>query len=78
MVVGGCSLTGGVGSVAGVVLGVILLQVTLNGIFLVVRGNSTQWSGLVVGVVVILAVALNNARQRRIERAAERQPSSVA
>lgn len=65
VVVGGCSLTGGVGTIAGVVLGVILLQVTLNGIFLVVEQNSTQWQGLVVGVVVILAVALNAARERR-------------
>ncbi|NUQ02070.1 MAG: ABC transporter permease, partial [Armatimonadetes bacterium] len=65
VVVGGCSLTGGVGSIAGVALGVVLMQVTLNGIFLVVRSNSTQWQGLVVGVVVILAVALNNARSQR-------------
>lgn len=64
-VVGGCSLTGGVGSVLGVCLGVVLLQVTLNGIGLVVRGNSTLWQGVVVGVVVILAVAVNVARQRR-------------
>ncbi len=67
-VVGGCSLNGGVGTIPGVVLGVVLLQVTLNGIFLVVQGNSTQWQGLVVGAVVVLAVAASNARQARQAR----------
>ncbi len=69
VVVGGCSLNGGVGSVSGVMLGVVLLQVTLNGIFIIVKHNSTQWQGLVIGAVVIGAVALNNLRQRRLARA---------
>ncbi len=67
-VVGGCSLTGGVGTVVGTCLGVVLLQTTLNGIGLVVKQNSTLWQGIVVGVVVILAVALNTQRQRRADR----------
>ncbi|MCC7490888.1 MAG: ABC transporter permease [Fimbriimonadaceae bacterium] len=65
-VVGGCSLAGGEGTILGVALGVLLLEITLNGIMLVVSSNPTQWQGLVVGVVVIAAVALNNARQRRL------------
>jgi ribose/xylose/arabinose/galactoside ABC-type transport system permease subunit len=69
-VVGGCSLSGGVGSVSGTVLGVILLQVVLNGIGLVVKSNSTLWQGIVTGVVVVLAVTLNNWRQARQARAA--------
>lgn len=67
-VVGGCSLTGGSGSIPGVCLGVILLQVTLNAILVVVQRDATQWQGLVVGVVVILAVALNHLRQQRLAR----------
>jgi len=67
-VVGGCSLTGGSGSIPGVCLGVLLLQVTLNAILVVVRRDATQWQGLVVGVVVILAVALNHLRQERMAR----------
>jgi ribose/xylose/arabinose/galactoside ABC-type transport system permease subunit len=67
-VVGGCSLTGGVGTVSGTVLGVVLLQVVLNGIGLVIKSNSTLWQGIVTGVVVVLAVTLNNARQRRLAR----------
>lgn len=68
VVVGGCSLTGGSGSIPGVCLGVILLQVTLNAILVVVQRDATQWQGLVVGVVVILAVALNNLRQQRLAK----------
>jgi ribose/xylose/arabinose/galactoside ABC-type transport system permease subunit len=68
-VVGGCSLSGGVGTIPGVVLGVVLLQVVLNGIGLVVKNNSTLWQGIVTGVVVVLAVSLNNWRQARAGRA---------
>lgn len=73
-VVGGCSLNGGVGSVTGTVLGVTLLQLILNGIGLVIKRNSTLWQGVVVGVVVVLAVALNEARQRRLARPAAQRP----
>ncbi|MBI2297834.1 MAG: ABC transporter permease [Armatimonadetes bacterium] len=68
-VVGGCSLSGGQGTVAGTILGVTLLQVLLNGIGLVIHSNSTLWQGVVVGVVVVMAVAMNAARQRRIAAA---------
>jgi ribose/xylose/arabinose/galactoside ABC-type transport system permease subunit len=72
-VVGGCSLAGGVGSVRGTVLGLVLLQILIRGTGLVVRKldfylgqkhvvielNSTQLEGLVLGTVIILAVAIN-------------------
>jgi ribose/xylose/arabinose/galactoside ABC-type transport system permease subunit len=72
-VVGGCSLAGGVGSVRGTVLGLVLLQTLIRGTGLVVRKidffvfgrhvlielNSTQVEGLVLGTVIILAVAIN-------------------
>ena len=72
-VVGGCSLAGGVGSVRGTVLGLILLQILIRGTGIVVRKidfflgkthivielNSTQVEGLVLGTVIILAVAIN-------------------
>ena len=72
-VVGGCSLAGGVGSVRGTVLGLVLLQTLIRGTGLVVRKvdfhlgqthvvvelNSTQVEGLVLGSVIILAVAIN-------------------
>ncbi len=59
-VVGGCSLAGGVGSIRGTVLGLILIQIVIKGTGIVVRGiDSTQIEGLVLGTVVVLAVAFN-------------------
>ncbi len=72
-VVGGCSLAGGVGSIRGTVLGLTLLQTLIKGTGMVVKKidfsvgkahveiplNSTQVEGLVLGTVIILAVAIN-------------------
>ena len=59
-VVGGCSLSGGVGSIRGTVLGLLLTRIVIQGTGLVVRGiDSTQIEGLVLGTVVVLAVAVN-------------------
>lgn len=72
-VVGGCSLSGGVGSVRGTVLGLVLLQTLIKGTALVVKKidfmigqtrvlielNSTQVEGLVLGTVILIAVAVN-------------------
>jgi ribose/xylose/arabinose/galactoside ABC-type transport system permease subunit len=59
-VVGGCSLSGGVGSIRGTVLGLLLTRIVIQGTGLVVRGiDSTQIEGLVLGTVVVLAVAIN-------------------
>ncbi|WP_435016590.1 ABC transporter permease [Tundrisphaera sp. TA3] len=72
-VVGGCSLSGGVGSVRGTVLGLVLLQTLIKGTALVVKKidfmigqtrvlielNSTQVEGLVLGSVILIAVAVN-------------------
>jgi ribose/xylose/arabinose/galactoside ABC-type transport system permease subunit len=58
--VGGCSLAGGVGSIRGTVLGLVLIQVVIKGTGLVVRGiDPSQIEGIVLGAVVVLAVALN-------------------
>jgi ribose/xylose/arabinose/galactoside ABC-type transport system permease subunit len=66
-VVGGCSLSGGLGSIRGTVLGLLLTQIVIKGTGIVVRGvDSTQIEGLVLGTVVILAVAFN--QQFRIKR----------
>ncbi len=59
-VVGGCSLAGGVGSIRGAVLGLVLTQVVIKATGVLVRGiDSTQIEGLVLGIVVVLAVAFN-------------------
>ena len=59
-VVGGCSLAGGVGSIRGTVLGLVLIQTVIKGTGIVVKGiDSTQIEGLVLGTVVVLAVGFN-------------------
>jgi ribose/xylose/arabinose/galactoside ABC-type transport system permease subunit len=59
-VVGGCSLSGGVGSIRGTVLGLLLTQIVLKGTgFLRLHVDSTQLEGLVLGTVVLVAVAVN-------------------
>jgi ribose/xylose/arabinose/galactoside ABC-type transport system permease subunit len=67
-VVGGCSLSGGVGSIRGTVLGLLLTQIVIKGTGIVVRGvDSTQIEGLVLGTVVVLAVAFNQRFRLRRE-----------
>ena len=59
-VVGGCSLSGGLGSIRGTVLGLILIQIVIKGTGLVVRSlDPSQIEGLVLGVVVVVAVGFN-------------------
>jgi ribose/xylose/arabinose/galactoside ABC-type transport system permease subunit len=60
-VVGGCSLSGGVGSVRGTVLGLLLIQIVIKATGqLAPQGiDSTQVEGLVLGTVVVLAVGFN-------------------
>lgn len=59
-VVGGCSLSGGVGSIRGTVVGLLLIQTVIKGTGIVVKGiDSTQIEGLVLGTVVVLAVGFN-------------------
>lgn len=61
-VVGGCNLRGGQGTISGTVLGVSFLTIVVNGIANVIKVDSTQWEGLVMGIVLILAVAVNRLR----------------
>jgi ribose transport system permease protein len=64
-VIGGCSLMGGEGSVLGTVLGAALLGLLINGINLVVQTNASLWEGVIVGLVVVGAVAMNLLRERK-------------
>ncbi len=66
-VVGGCSLSGGVGSIRGTVLGLILIRIVIQGTGLVVKGiEPSQIEGIVLGTVVVLAVAFN--QRFRVDR----------
>jgi simple sugar transport system permease protein len=62
VVLGGASLTGGVGTVGGTVLGIGLLAILQNGLILV--GVSSYWSEAFVGMVILAAVSANTVKNR--------------
>jgi rhamnose transport system permease protein len=63
VVLGGTSIFGGTGSIAGTIIGVILIQLLKNGLSLTgVTGDATI---VVIGVVLIFSILVNNFIQRR-------------
>jgi len=68
VVLGGASLTGGVGTVFGTFLGLTLLAVLQNGLILL--GVSSYWSPLFVGLVILISVSVTawSQRERRAGR----------
>jgi rhamnose transport system permease protein len=66
VVLGGTSILGGIGTIPGTVLGLVLIQLLKNGLSLSgVKGDATI---VVIGVVLILSITLNNFLQRRFAR----------
>jgi D-xylose transport system permease protein len=63
-VIGGTSLSGGVGTVAGAMLGAVLMQSLQSG--MVLLGVDTPLQSIVVGVVLVVAVGLDAAYRRRL------------
>jgi ribose/xylose/arabinose/galactoside ABC-type transport system permease subunit len=64
VVIGGTSLFGGIGSVFGTVIGTILIGVLLNG--LVLMNVSSYIQQIIIGVIIVLAVAFDTfAKSRR-------------
>jgi len=62
VVVGGVSLFGGVGTVAGGVIGILILKVVQSG--LVVIGVNSNWQQIAVGMIMVAAVGLDILRRR--------------
>jgi ribose/xylose/arabinose/galactoside ABC-type transport system permease subunit len=62
-VVGGCSLQGGIGTIPGTVLGVLFLRVVIDGVSKVIKSGADVYEGLIVGSVVVVAVAFSRFRQ---------------
>jgi len=62
-VVGGVSIFGGSGSITGAICGVLFLKILTTG--LASTGVSTSWQTFSVGIVLIIAIALDVARRRR-------------
>ena len=58
-VVGGCSLSGGVGTVPGTVLGAIFLRVVIDAVSKIIKTGADVYEGLIVGIVVVIAVTFS-------------------
>jgi D-xylose transport system permease protein len=67
-VIGGTSLGGGVGTVAGAMLGAVLMQSLQSG--MVLLGVDTPLQNIVVGVVLVLAVWVDTVYRRGAQRTA--------
>lgn len=65
-VIGGTSLSGGVGSVPGAVLGALVMQSLVSGMVLI--GVDAPLRNIVVGIVLVIAVAIDTSYRRRAER----------
>jgi ribose/xylose/arabinose/galactoside ABC-type transport system permease subunit len=64
VVLGGVSLSGGIGSLFGMALGVLILQFLSNGLGML--GLATEWQLVITGGVIISAVAFDEFKRRRI------------
>jgi ribose/xylose/arabinose/galactoside ABC-type transport system permease subunit len=62
-VVGGCSLQGGVGTIPGTVLGALFLRTVIDAVAKIIKSGADIYEGLIVGSVVVVAVASNQLRQ---------------
>jgi len=62
-VVGGCSLQGGIGTIPGTVLGVLFLRTVIDGIAKIIKTGADVYEGMIVGSVVVVAVALTQFRE---------------
>ena len=63
VVLGGVSLAGGVGSLFGVALGVLILSFLANGLGML--NLATEWQLVVTGLIIIAAVAFDEMKRRR-------------
>ena len=60
-IIGGVSLFGGRGSILGVLLGAVFLQVFRNGLILL--GFPSYWQSVTIGAVILVAILLDSWRR---------------
>jgi ribose transport system permease protein len=66
VVIGGGSLFGGEGTVFGAMVGALLMELISNGADLL--NISTFWQDVILGIVIIVAIAYDQARRRALAR----------
>ena len=79
VIIGGTSLFGGRGTIYGTVMGALLLSMMTNA--LILAGVDFFWQLVVMGGIVLIAVAISNLREQRIPALAHfmrREPSGGA
>ena len=64
VIIGGTSLFGGKGTIFGTLLGAILLSMMTNA--LVIAGVDYFWQLFIMGIIVLIAVTINNCRDRKL------------
>ena len=76
-VLGGASLSGGIGTVPGVLLGIVLLAMLQNGLNLL--GVSSYFFQIVIGLTILVSTAVTvlSARRRRRQRNPSAEPARV-
>jgi ribose/xylose/arabinose/galactoside ABC-type transport system permease subunit len=62
VIIGGTSLSGGVGGLGGTLIGVLIMAVVQNG--LVMLNIAYQWHGIVVGLIILAAIFFDTERRR--------------
>ena len=72
-VLGGASLTGGIGTVGGVLLGILLLAMLQNGLNLL--GVSSYFFQIVIGLVILVSTSITGLSSRAGRR---RRPAAAA
>jgi D-xylose transport system permease protein len=65
-VIGGTSFAGGIGTITGAVLGALVMQSLQSG--MVLMGVDAPIQDIVVGTVLVIAVAIDTAYRRRVAR----------
>ena len=58
-VIGGCALTGGVGTIPGTILGCLFLRTVIDAVNKIVGTGADVYEGMIVGIVVVLAVTFS-------------------
>lgn len=66
VIIGGTSLMGGVGTIPGTIIGVLVIGVIRNGLNLL--GVSSFWQMVAIGVIIICAVLVDELRRRLQEK----------
>jgi ribose transport system permease protein len=64
-VIGGCSLSGGEGTILGAILGLVFMALVTNALTLF--GVSIYWEGVVTGTILTAAVSLDMLSRRRLK-----------